>query len=478
MCWGAGDLVRVRDDEAPLSRVRAEEAELPRSVELGFTDAESPEYRRANAAATRPTGLRRREARMEAAIVTRRDCAEALAEAALDATLAARDTARFTVSPRRIELAPGDLLALPGEDAPHRIVRIADNPLGRQVETRAVPLRGGRPRVGDRAGARPRRPPPALAGPPFAVALDLPADRGTPTALQVLAVAADPWPGPMAVWRSEGTGAPLSPHGFVDHPACLGETLTALPPGPLWRFDRNARLDVRLRRAGALGSIDDTGALAGGILFALRGPDGATELFTAAGIALIGPETYRLTRLLRGLAGSEAQARRTAPAGGLIVRLDAALVPLVERIDETGRAFRYRVGPAGRDPADPAFVEFVARAGPEALRPLSPVHLRARRAPEGVRLSWIRRARRDGDSWEVAEIPLEEPEAYRIEVFSAAGARLRTLTADHPDLLYDTAAETADFGGPQDSLDIAVAQVGGLAGPGPASRARLRVRAS
>jgi hypothetical protein len=472
----AGDLVVVRAEDAPLNRVRAEEAELPRSVEIGFTDSQSTEYRRANAAAIRPTGARRRETRMEAAIVTRRDCAEALAEAALDATLAARDTARFLLSPRRIDLAPGDLLALPGEPIPHRIVRIADSPQGRRVETRGVPLHGGPPRTGDRAEARPRRSVPALAGPPFAVALDLPADRGTPTPLQVLAVAADPWPGTVAIWRSQGEGAPLSPHGFVDHPACLGESLTALPPGPLWRFDRNARLDVRLRHAGGLGAIDAAAALAGGNLFALRGADGAVELFSAAGVTLIGPETYRLTRLLRGLAGSEAQAGRAAPAGSLIVRLDRAIVPLVERLDEAGRAFRYRIGPAERDPADPTFVEFVARAGLEAFRLLSPVHLRAWRGPDGVRLTWIRRARRDGDSWDVVEIPLEEPESYVVELFAADGRTLRTLTANTASLLYAAGDETADFGGPQTRLDVGIAQVGAVAGRGPTTRSRLWVR--
>ncbi|KQP94690.1 hypothetical protein ASF60_00260 [Methylobacterium sp. Leaf113] len=472
----ADDLVVLREAEAPLARVRAEEAELPRSLEIGFTDGDTAEYRRASAAAIRPSGARRRETRMEAAVVTRRACAEALAEAALDARLAARDTARFTLSPRRIDLAPGDLLALPGEPGPHRILRIADSPRGRQIETRGVPLHGRTPRTDDRAGMRPRRAVPALAGPPFAVALDLPADRGSPTALQVLAVAADPWPGPVAIWRAEGEDAALVPHGFVDLPACLGETLTALPPGPLWRFDRGARLDVRLRHAGDLAAIGEAAALAGGNLFAVRSTrDGAIELIAAAGVTLIGPGTYRLTGLLRGLAGSEAQAARASPAGSLIVRLDGAVVPLVERLDEAGRPFRYRIGPATGEPADPAHVALRATAGLTALRPSSPVHLRAQREPEGVRLAWIRRTRRDGDSWDAAEIPLEEPEAYRVTVFSPEGRPLRVLTAAAPGLLYPATDEAADFGGPQGRLDVAVAQVGLAAGVGPETRAQVAV---
>ncbi len=155
---------------------------------------------------------------------------------------------------------------------------------------------------------------------------------------------------------------------------------------------------------------------------------------------------------------------------------DGAVGPLVTGLDAVGRAFRYRIGPAGRDPGDPAFTELTATAGLTALRPLRPVHLRARRTGEGVLLSWIRRARRDGDAWEPAEIPLDDPEAYAVTVFAGTGTALRTLSAEAQQLLY--ADEVADFGGPQRSLDVAVAQIGLVAGPGPACRARIPVRSA
>ena len=260
-------------------------------------------------------------------------------------------------------------------------------------------------------------------------------------------MAAEPWPGAVAVWRAEGAG-PLGLHGHVDYPACLGTTLSPLPAGPLWRIQRGAHLDVTLRRGGTLAAIGEAALLAGGNLFALIGPDGTVELLGAADAVLTGPDTYRLSGFLRGLAGSEAAAGRSTPAGSLIVRLDdGAVVPLVARLDEAGRAFRYRIGPADRDPGDPAFAELAATAGVAALRPLRPVHLRARRGAEGVRLSWIRRARRDGDAWEPAEIPLDEAEAYAVTLFSASGAPLRTLRAETQQILY--ADEAQDFGGPQ-----------------------------
>ena len=474
------DLVRLDEDEPILRRVRAEESALPRSVEVSFSDSESPEYRRASAAAIRPSGGRRRESRIEAPLATRRAQAEALAEAMLDSAIAARETARFALSPRRLDLEPGDLLSLPGGTGAHRILRIEDGPAGRRIETEGVPL-GGRAPVA-RAGAPVERPrsPPALPGAPFAAVLDLPVDRGEPTVLQYLAVAADPWPGAVAVWRSEGEGATLGLRTLVDHPACLGRTLGDLGPGPVWRFDRGARLEVELRHAEGLASVEDSAALSGANLFAILAPDGAVEIVSAAGAALVGPGRFRLTRLLRGLAGSEAAAARATPAGSLIVRLDdGAPVPLVDRLDEGGRLFRYRIGPASRDPADPTATGIAAAAGFSALRPLSPVHPRARRQAEGVRVDWIRRARRAGDAWEALDIPLDEAsERYRLDILGPDGAVLRSLETLARRALYAAEDETADFGAPQTEIALALVQIGAVAGAGAVCRARVPVRAA
>lgn len=474
------DLVRISEEARTLRRVRAEESSLPRTVTLGITDAESLDYRRAGAAASRPVGGRHGETAIDSAVVTRREVGDGLAEEWLDRIIAARESATFTLSPRRQDLEPGDLVAIPAE-APEvtaimRIDRIDDGPSGRRIEASRVPSRTGPTRIVGRSRAAPVSTAPTVAGAPFAVALDLPVDRGTPTGLQYLAVAAEPWPGTATVWRAEAEGV-FAVHGSVDYPACLGRTLASLPPGPLWRLDRGTRLDVMLRRAGALASVPVAAMLAGGNLFAVVSPDGTVEILSISEAVATGDDTFRLRGILRGLAGSEAAAGRGAPAGSLIVRLDdGGVTPLIDRLDEAGRAFRYRIGPAGLDPSDPAMAALSATAGLSALLPLRPVHLRARRVSGGVSLSWIRRARRSADAWEPAEIPLDEAvESYAVTLFSGDGA-LRSMTASGPALLYPAAAETADFGGPQHALDVAVAQFGAIAGLGPATRALIPVR--
>ena len=179
-----------------------------------------------------------------------------------------------------------------------------------------------------------------------------------------------------------------------------------------------------------------------------------------------GTRAYRLSRLLRGLAGSEPQATRAVPAGATIVRLDEGIAPIASSIEEIGRTWRYRIGPDDRDHADLAFVEIVASIGGDALKPFAPVAVTARRSPQGVTLAWIRRTRRDGHAWEPVEVPLgEETERYEVGILNGS-AVLRTLASLAPAVLYPAAQELADFGAPQASLNLSVAQMSAVVGRG------------
>ncbi|MCB5176271.1 baseplate multidomain protein megatron [Microvirga lenta] len=453
----------VLDEREPsLKLVRSQETDLPQQVEIGYTEGDL-DYRRAAVASRRLAGTSRREARADTAVVTRRAEAQRLADAWLQDLWAGRESAEFALSPRRVDIEPGDVISLSTDAGRklHRVTRIADGP------TRKVTARAVEPAVFETPGAsipRPVRRPPPLPGKPLAVVLDLPASPADPTPLQHIAVAADPWPGAVAVWRS-GNGASFTPHRILSLPAVIGRTLTALDPGPLWRWDRRGSVDVEIS-SGAVGSIDDEAALAGGNPFAVQGADGRWEILSAARAEMIGERQYRLSRLLRGLAGSEPEAMRAVPQGALIVRLDEGVVPLTSDLQDLGRTWRYRVGPAGRDHADPAVVEFAAAAGREALKPFSPVGVSARREEGGIALRWFRRTRRDGDAWEPADVPLgEDAELYEVDILQG-GAVCRVLSSAAPFVLYPSVQEIADFGAPQTSLDLRIAQVSAAAGRG------------
>jgi hypothetical protein len=312
------------------------------------------------------------------------------------------------------------------------------------------------------------KPAPAIAGRPFALALDLPVVTGSPVALQRLAAYASPWPGALGLWRS-GDGLSFEPVGLIEVPSVIGETLTTLPPGPVWRWDRTNTLDLKLTED-VLVSVTPEAALGGANLLALRDASGLIEIIAAANVTLIGAKTYRLSMLLRGLAGSEPVASRTLAAGARVVVLDSSLFALTGDLADLNRPWQYRLGPAAADVGDISMTAFTASAGPLALLPLAPVHIRARREAMGVRISWIRQTRIGGDAWEPVDVPLgEDSEAYAVNLYSGATLK-RSISAATAGVLYANADEIADFGSVQASLDISVSQMSMTAGEGMARR--------
>lgn len=467
------DLVPARDGQ-PFQLRRAQESELPRELRLVHIDG-SNEYRQATARSRRLAGAARRENAAELPVITRRAEGQRLADQRLREIWAGRETLELELSPRCIDLEAGDVISLEiaGQPRLYRLTRISDGPT-RRADARSVEpaiYRGAAAGAGGRE--RTPRVTPRIAGRPDALILDLPIVRETPPALQSLAAFADPWPGGLAIWRAaEGMSFALA--GLVAAPSIMGETLTALPPGPLWRSDLRAAVDVRLR-GGSLASVAPEAALAGANALAFVDPAGEVEIVTAARVELIGARTFRLSQMVRGLGGSEPAAARTLAAGARVVVLDGAAVPLTTSLDDAGRHLRYRIGPPNADVAAASMRELSATVGTGALRPLSPMRPRARRLPSGVSLSWIRRSRVDGDSWEAVEVPLgEETERYRVTI-RAGGEIVRAVEVDAPALLYEAAQELADFGSAQAVLDIELVQFSVVVGPGLSRRGLVAV---
>ena len=444
-----------------LLRVRAQETELPAAVELGFTDG-SGEYRRAMVGSRRLVGTSRRELAIDSALVIRPGEAQRLVEARLQSLWAERETTSFALSPRALALDPGDVVSLGDANDLYRIERITDGAT-RRVEACAVEPTTFPALATD--GEEVRRAHPRLSvGPPIAILLDLPATGSFPETLQHIAVAADPWPGRIAVHRAPPDGA-FTLHGLIDVPAVIGRTLSGFAPGPVWRWDRKNVLEVELS-GGSLSSLSEEQVLAGGNLLAVLGPDGRAEVVGVRQADLIGPRRYRLGGFLRGLGGTERLATRSLAPGASVVLLDGAPVPLATSLAELGQSWTYRIGPAGREPSDPSYLTFAGTVTTTALAPLAPVHVTARRLPGAVSIRWIRRTRLDGDGWNLAEVPLgEEIEAYEVDILSG-GSVARTIAGTVPEVSYGSALELADFGAAQSSLSLRVYQLSRTVGRG------------
>lgn len=466
------DLLLDRDAQ-PFQLLRSQETELPRELRLAFSDSDN-DYRSAATRSRRLAGAARREVSVDTAIVTRMAEGQRLADQRLQEVWAGRETVELDLSPRCLALETGDVIALDvdGHDRLYRLTRIADGP-SRRASGRAV-----EPAIyvtsGVRGGVRPTpRPAPALPGRPYVIPLALPIVRAQPPPLLMLAGFASPWPGALMIWRADEAGQ-FEPLHLIEAPSIVGETLQALPPGPIWRSDRRNTLDVRLR-GGTLSSVTADAALGGANALALLDDAGEVEIITAAQVKLIGTRQFRLSGLIRGLGGSEAAASRSLPAGSRVVVLDGAAVSLTSELADLGRARRYRIGPAQRDLGDTTMVELEASAGQVALLPLSPVRPKARRREGGIALNWVRRTRIDGDSWDLLEVPLgEETERYAVTILDG-DTPIRQLVSTGPDWVYPEGHETADFGSAQSELALVIAQLSATVGLGHEWRGRVPV---
>ncbi|MBI3274806.1 MAG: glycoside hydrolase/phage tail family protein [Methylocystis sp.] len=457
---GEDDLVPNKDGTL-VNLARAQESELPHEIALSFSDSEL-DYRTGRVLSRRLEGYSSRQSETQAAVMTNRANAQLLADTWLQDLWVGRETAAFSLRPGLAALEPGDVVQLETTAGGRlfQIQRINDG-AARSVVARAID-----PSVYDATAIRIARASvasPSVVGPPRVLVLDLALAKTDPPPLSFVAAFADPWPGALAIWRQ--VGSTYENFGAIAKRATIGDTLDVLQPGPLARFDHGASVTVKLG-SGALASVDDASAFALRSAMAIRGADGAWEIFAFTRAELVATNTYRLSRLLRGLGGDQSAAARAVPAGAPVVLLDDAVVPLATQQGALGAPTTYRIGPANRDHSDPTYVQATVAATGRALMPYAPAQARARRTNDGVVISFVRRGRIDADAWAPVDIPLGETnEAYEIAVSLLAGGS-RVLASSSTSVLYPASVELADFGAPQTALSVEIFQLSSSVGRG------------
>ena len=473
---GAAPVTEIDEDElvdpqkGALARLtRGQETELPREVSFGFTDG-AADYRRSAVTSRRLVGGSNRTLHSDFAVITDDAAATRRAEIWLQDLWAGRESIAFSLGMKALALTPGDVIGVT-INARRRLFEISElvDTTSRQVKARSidpevfsVPLFA--PRV------KPPAIPPAL-GPVQALVLDLPnIDTSEPPVLTRLAIFADPWPGSVTIWRStDGLSFEKAATAFV--PSVIGEMLDALPAGPTSRWDRGGEMHVALY-GGALASVSEARVLDGANAAAVLNAAGTWEILQFANAELVGDRTYKLSRLLRGQAGSEYAIADPLPAGSPFVLLDDHVVTIARGLGALDRAINLRIVATGRSHDDPSALAMTVTPQPTALMPLSPVHVKAAREGSGIRVSWIRRTRRDGDNWGV-EVPLgEDTEAYTLDILSGASV-VRSISSSAPSALYASADEIADFGAPLTVLQGRVSQMSSIVGRGHPSEFTL-----
>lgn len=456
-------LVEQRPGEALYTLTRGQETELPASAKIRFVSGEN-DYRVAVAEARKLTGQSGRVSQADLAIVLEDNIAGALAESWLFETWAARERAKFSLPPTRLGLEPGDVVTLTagGVSQTLRITGISEHGT-REIEARGIDLD-----VYGRTTQQPRATPPlppVQIGSPALAFLDVPllADPANPEQGYV-AAAQKPWPGSAALFFSpQTTGYQLK--AVIGLAATMGVTQTALTPGIEGRFDWRAKLRVKVIQ-GTLMSADRVSVLGGANVAAVRSASGAWEIIQFLNAQLVDTGTYELTGLLRGQNGTEGASGPIA-AGATFVLLDNAVTPVPLAQSDLLLPYNWKYGPGNRDIGDSSYVTETFAYRGTALRPYSPARIKGVRNGAGdVTLSWIRRTRANGDSWDIPEVPLsEDAERYEADVMSGGSVK-RTLAVTGPAAIYSAAQQVADFGALQASVSVNVYQVNAAFGRG------------
>ena len=373
------------------------------------------------------------------------------AETLLENSIINREAMSFALSPHRLDLEIGDIIRLPDDETLWRIESLRAERTQYDVRTiRVAPRRNistsaSFPETLQTIPQNPR---------PFPIVLDLPhieGDLGSSSAVM----------GPLV-------GAVLVPFSPVDisienidvnvsASTQMGVLSSVLKSGPIGRLDRGNQMEITLIN-GTLSSIEDMSFLAGGNLFAVEVEQG-WEILSAQYAELIGTRTYRLSNLIRGLAGSDADMMDIIPAGSQVVRLSgpqaigAGLQRLNVSNDLIGSEVAVRAISQTRESL-PQSLQYTARH----LRPLSPVH--GKYSPSTRLVSWIRRTRVDGDNWTGLDVSLgEAEELYEVNIF-ADDSLIDTIIVQTPE--YEMPASLA-----AQASHITVAQGSNLYGFGP-----------
>lgn len=454
---GDGDVPTIALSRAPV-------AETVGRIQIGFVDADG-DYAVRSAEAVFADESSFSASGTDFPMVLTKAEGQRIAERWLAEARVARQSARFAVPQSLAMLGAGDVVTLDvsGQLGRFRIDRVEDG-LARAVQ--AVRIEADIYRAYDTEDDPIRAAAFVAPAPVAGLFLDLPMIRGdeVPQAPHFVATG-QPWPGSVALFSG------LADAGYTlslvqSRRGVVGRTQTPLFRAPTGLWDNGAPVRVALT-AETVSSAAEDAVIAGANLMAIGDGSAANwEVFQFAQADLVGPNTYDLSRRLRGQAGTDGIAPQDWPVGSYAVLLDGTPKQIDLPLSARGTMRDYRYGPAQRPIDDPSYRHVSEAFSGIGLRPYSVCHLRAvTTETNDTTLTWIRRSRLDGDNWSGLDVPLsEESEQYLIRVL-ANGNVVREVIVPTPQFDYLAWQKAGDgIAGP---YRIDVAQVSQSFGAGP-----------
>jgi hypothetical protein len=309
--------------------------------------------------------------------------------------------------------------------------------------------------------------PPFIPSTPSVMLVDGPPLPGQEDDLRPMVFAtASPWGGVLEL-TAGSDGSSFNKKASLNRSSVIGKLAEDLNPGPSDRWVYQDII-VELNR-GALSSRKELDVLNGKNVCLLE-TDYGWELIQFQSAELVAPKRYRLSSLLRGQQGTETLSQTHVPAGARLIFIDESPVRLDLQSHELGLEQEWRT--RWQDEIEPnnsgvfTWQQMAARAW-------APAHLKIKTEDAGKSFEWIRRARIDGDSWQLPEPPTEYPIKYKAALYASGTAIWETDTEQNNVFLSDlTIQELAPI---DTELVLGVSQYNGVGETGFETRVSFEI---
>ena len=393
---------------APISFSKDDPDQALRDVRVHFIDITN-DYQLGSISARDRAAETVRIADLRLPLVMDQNYASFLAQQQLDSHHLSMESLSFSLAPlTALPFHVGDKISLPNYDGVWRLDNLdigdrADLSLTRISETARVQTSGSVPNISRE---------PIFQGRPSCLAFDV----------------AGPYQGPLL-------GAIMTPFETVEISGPsddlstnielrIGALLTGLNIGPTGRWDRANQFEIFMPN-GRFASVQEDVLLGGANKFAIETSRG-WEVVQIRDMQLIAPDRYKCAILLRGLDGSASDMDTRIQSGARVIWLNQGVFAMPLNADFLQEIVEFPCNVNGRD-GDAGQLTYIGRH----LRPLAPVHLKARRTAETLNLDWIRQTRVNGDIW-AGEVPLgESEERYRVQIFNNETLLMEVETPDN-----------------------------------------------
>ena len=458
-------------EDEPVVLTRAQSSELPVGMSIRYIDIFN-DYEQAAVSQRREVVDSESEPASDTPIVLDYARAQQMVDKLLYSAWAKRTTGEFGLLPEFLYLEAGDVVTV-STDAfvkPLRIEGISDAGY-RQVAARSFDLGIFQPGGGS-GRTQPLNTQPVIAAPIIAF-MDLPTLQSTNVPFQpYVASWTTPWAG-VNVYKSI-TDSNYGLDTTILGPSIIGFTTDTFHSGVTDVWDSTNELKVEIYSE-ELSSLPEENVLNGSNVIAIENSSGGWEVLQFVTASLTGTRQYTLTKLLRGQLGTEDNMEDNLPQGARIVLLESTAQQMAFGINDIGREYYLKYGPANKDIGDSTYLSTTKTFTGRGLKPFSPIHVTGVDDGSGnIDLSWIRRDRIGADGWEyIEDVPMSEAYLkFEVDVLDGSDNVVRTLTVtDDTAVTYTAAQQSSDgIGAP---FDVIVYQISDIVGRGTGRRATI-----